>query len=162
MGLSGFKLGIDLSGGTILVYEVDQDASKLSQGGTASQGRAQADTALAESLKRRIDPADILGVVIRPLGKSRVEIILPYADRQEDGKQGAKQGEVDRVKELIKQVGSLEFRILANDTDDAEAIDAAKEYFRKADRKPEWSGSQGIGRGRQGGLAATFPKSRPE
>ena len=31
-GLSGFKLGNDLSGGTILVYEVDQELSKQAKG----------------------------------------------------------------------------------------------------------------------------------
>ena len=72
----GFKLGTDLVGGTILVYEIDtrkqlQDA----QGGY----NAQRDTALlAESLKKRIDPNDLYNIVIRPAGgEGRVEIILP-------------------------------------------------------------------------------------
>src|SRR5688500_2232513 len=83
--LSGFKRGIDLSGGTILVYEVDQELSKLSRGADAGTGRAQADTAMAESLKRRIDPTDLLAVVIRPVaGGNRVEIILPYGARSGD------------------------------------------------------------------------------
>jgi len=54
---SGFKLGIYLKGGTILVYEVDQDASKLQARG-ADGGRVKADAALAGALMRRIDPAD--------------------------------------------------------------------------------------------------------
>src|SRR5262249_40634653 len=75
---SGFKLGIDLRGGTILVYEVDQELSKHSRGADAGpRGRAKADTALADSLKRRIDPAEQYGGIIRPLGGTRRGPILP-------------------------------------------------------------------------------------
>src|SRR5947207_2892620 len=55
VGFSGFKLGIDLRGGTILVYEVDQELSEQTRGRDTGGGRAKADTALAESLKRRLD-----------------------------------------------------------------------------------------------------------
>lgn len=156
-GLSGFKRGIDLSGGTILVYEVDQDASKLSRGNDPSAGRAKADTVLADSLKRRIDPADILGVVIRPLGESRVELILPYGARSEAGKGNINQDEVEKVKELIKQVGSLEFRILANDMDDAEAVEAAREYFRKARQDPNSTEAKELELSAKNGLPPPFP-----
>ena len=98
---SGFKLGIDLSGGTILVYEVDQDASRHLTGpdGQGTRGRAKADSTLANALKRRIDPADLLGVVIRPIGESRVELILPYGGRSGGG-QGLNQNEVEGRIEL--------------------------------------------------------------
>ncbi|MCI0642897.1 MAG: SecD/SecF family protein translocase subunit, partial [Gemmataceae bacterium] len=71
----GFKFGVDLVGGTILVYEIDirksQEADK-----TFDANRATADLAL--SLKRRIDPNDLYNIVIRPAGgEGRVEIILP-------------------------------------------------------------------------------------
>ncbi len=160
-GLSGFKRGIDLSGGTILVYEVDQDASKLSHGGDTRMGRAKADTALADSLKRRIDPTDILGVVIRPLGESRVEIILPYGSPSEGGKEGVNQSEVEKIKGLIREVGSLEFRILANDTDDAEAIEAAKEYFRKAKENPAGPEAKDLETNAKSGLPPPFPNRGP-
>src|SRR5262249_18704428 len=120
-GFSGFKLGIDLRGGTILVYEVDQQANELARGTEARSGRrAEAGSALAGSLKRRIAPADLLGVVVRPsAGKSRVEILLPYGRAGASGQGGASQSEVEKIKSLIQEVGSLEFRIMANDTDDA-------------------------------------------
>jgi SecD/SecF fusion protein len=65
----GFKLGPDLAGGTILVYEVD--LRKLDKG--------QFDPAqLAAALHRRIDPNDLYNIIIRPAGgEGRVEIILP-------------------------------------------------------------------------------------
>jgi len=82
-GEGGFKLGVDLVGGTILVYEIDIDKfpdGKLPEGFTAE--------ALAASIKRRIDPTDIRNIVVRPVSKTRVEIILPtggkhQADAQE-------------------------------------------------------------------------------
>src|SRR5262245_60902896 len=73
----GFKLGVDLVGGTILVYEIDvrkqQEEDKDSKFDPAKDINV-----LAESLKRRIDPNDLYNIVIRPAGgEGRVEIILP-------------------------------------------------------------------------------------
>ena len=51
--LRGFKRGIDLSGGTILVYEVDRAATTQSQMADAGRAPVQADNALAAALKRR-------------------------------------------------------------------------------------------------------------
>ncbi len=72
-GRGGFRLGVDLVGGTILVYEVDP--SKM----TEEQRREFKPEDLAASLKRRIDPADLYNVTIRPVAGEtpRVEIILP-------------------------------------------------------------------------------------
>src|SRR5262245_42990663 len=67
-GLGGFKLGVDLVGGTILVYEIDPDRKM-------AENYKSAD--LAAALKRRIDPNDLYNVTIRPVGDARVEIILP-------------------------------------------------------------------------------------
>src|SRR5260370_37963793 len=70
-GQGGFKLGVDLAGGTDLIYEVD--TSKLPEGKTTASYKPED---LASALKRRIDPADLYNVTIRPLGPTRVEIIL--------------------------------------------------------------------------------------
>src|SRR5882757_7111622 len=71
-----FKLGVDLSGGTILVYEIDTRKQLADDRGGYDPKR---DTnLLAEQLKRRIDPNDLYNVTIRPAGgDGRVEIILP-------------------------------------------------------------------------------------
>src|SRR4051794_40504151 len=77
-GEGGFKLGVDLVGGTILVYEVD--AEKLSDQEKANPNQKRFDAAeMAAFLKRRIDPADLYNVTIRPVGVEghRFEIILP-------------------------------------------------------------------------------------
>jgi SecD/SecF fusion protein len=79
----GFKLGVDLVGGTILVYEIDVRKSQAQETDSGKKGENARDIAettkvLADSLKRRIDPNDLYNVVIRPAGgEGRVEIILP-------------------------------------------------------------------------------------
>ena len=127
-GLSGFRRGIDLSGGTILVYEVDQTLSRQSRGIDDTGDRAVADSSLADAIKRRIDDKDLLGVIVRPLGQTRVEIIMPFGAPTKDGKVTG-QNEVDNIKSRINEVGSLEFRIVANNEDDKDAIDDAKKFF---------------------------------
>src|SRR5207253_9979059 len=82
----GFKLGVDLVGGTILVYEIDlRKSAKDKESEAAAKGKkddkkkddAQAVQAynpqeqiqvLAEALKRRIDPNDHKNITIRPTG----------------------------------------------------------------------------------------------
>src|SRR5262245_5572183 len=73
----GFKLGVDLVGGTILVYEID--VRKQQEEDKDSKFDPVRDiNVLTESLKRRIDPNDLYNIVIRPAGgEGRVEIILP-------------------------------------------------------------------------------------
>jgi SecD/SecF fusion protein len=193
----GFKLGVDLVGGTILVYEVDQDKFSDARAKQEFENRASSQQ-LATSLKHRIDPADLYNVTIRQVGTWRVEIILPtggahQAEIEQKGwqellgkvranykleegsiddvpqgqdnqltariyelleKRGERQNaedidkfikdnykersltaeEVEKVKEKISQVGSLEFRILANQHDDARAIELAKQYFERAQK----------------------------
>jgi SecD/SecF fusion protein len=102
------KTGIDLSGGTILVYELKRDSS----------GHLPPNFDLDElitALKRRVNPEGVLDIPIRKLGRDRIEIILPKASAEE----------VEDVKAKMTNVGSLEFRILANRKHDAGIIDRA-------------------------------------
>src|SRR6266545_822146 len=71
-----FKLGVDLSGGTIPVYEIDTRKQEKVEGERGQSPTEQANM-LAGALKRRIDPNDLYNIVIRPAGEGRVEIILP-------------------------------------------------------------------------------------
>ena len=71
----GFKLGVDLVGGTILVYEIDL---RKNQDTDNKFDPVRDINILAESLKRRIDPNDLYNITIRPAGgEGRIEIILP-------------------------------------------------------------------------------------
>ena len=67
------KLGIDLSGGTILVYEVMKDT--LPPGFSLDE--------LIAALKNRIDPQGVREIPIRKLPPYRFEIILPEASAEE-------------------------------------------------------------------------------
>ncbi len=96
------KLGIDLSGGTILVYEVSRE--NLPPGFNIDE--------LISALKKRADPQGVKEIPIRNLGGNRIEIILPQASNEE----------VDDVKKMLTDVGSLEFRILANHKHDSDTI----------------------------------------
>ena len=73
-GEGGFKLGVDLVGGTILVYEIDATKMKLDSASGAKSGDPKE---LAAYLKKRIDPNDLYNIVVRMVGDTRVEIILP-------------------------------------------------------------------------------------
>ncbi|MFO0953877.1 MAG: protein translocase subunit SecD [Isosphaeraceae bacterium] len=100
------KLGIDLSGGTILVYEVldenlDQKTFSMDE--------------LIATLKNRVDPNGVKEIPIRKIGNRRFEIILPEASAEE----------VEEVKRNLTDVGALEFRILANRKHDKDVIDRA-------------------------------------
>ncbi len=105
---SAMRLGIDLSGGTILVYQV--------------QKPLPADFSIDKmivALNRRINPAGVLDTSIRGIGNDRVEIIIPRAAPQE----------VERCKRILTSVGSLEFRILANKRDSPSLIARGEQTF---------------------------------
>lgn len=106
----GLKKGIDLSGGTILVYEIDQTRQK-----------SNIDiNELISAIKRRINPDGIKDIVIRPIGSNRVEVIYPEATAED----------VENTKRSITDQGLLQFRILASLKHEDDLLrDAARENF---------------------------------
>ncbi|MFO0801386.1 MAG: protein translocase subunit SecD [Gemmataceae bacterium] len=148
-----YRLGIDLAGGTILVYEVNLERTReLSQAAKAEGGPAAAKsdapglssedmTKLAHQIKRRIDPADLKNVTVRPLGNSRVEIILPTGGATSGDRSNLSAEDIEEIKRLVSQMGVLEFRILANDYDDTAGIIAARGLIESAgpDVRAEWA-----------------------
>jgi SecD/SecF fusion protein len=96
-GSGGYRLGVDLVGGTILVYEVDTERLAEQQRDNPQAKPFNAGE-MAAFLKRRIDPADLYNVTIRPVGETRFEIILPTG--------GARQArlEADAWAELLNKV----------------------------------------------------------
>lgn len=140
-----YRLGIDLAGGTILVYEVNLERTKLRK--QTEQGPrdplAEKDgppagltsdeiNQLAAQIKRRIDPTDIKNVTVRPSGDRRVEIILPLSGASVAGRENLSQEDIEEVKRLISQMGVLEFRIIANGADDQKGLQAARDGIEAA------------------------------
>ena len=140
-GQVGFRRGIDLAGGTILVYEIDVEGMKRKIAEENEANKSKVDfrerryedeqpdmRELAEKIKKRIDPSDLKNVVVRPVGEARIEIILPYSGSATDGNKVAGNEEfAEEVRQQVKQAGVLEFRILANETDDRPGIDKVME-----------------------------------
>jgi SecD/SecF fusion protein len=66
------KPGIDLAGGTSLIYEIDTH-------GLAEQEKENLSQNMITVLRRRIDPANIQNLIWRPQGNTRFEIQMPLA-----------------------------------------------------------------------------------
>lgn len=104
-------LGVDLQGGTILVYEIDPEKQREFE---QNDVRITSQD-LVEPLTRRINPSGTQEIVIRPYGESQIEIIVPAVDDRE----------VARIKTLVSEAGVLRFAILANQVDHQAIISAA-------------------------------------
>jgi SecD/SecF fusion protein len=110
------KLGIDLSGGMILIYEVDK--AQLKPGQTINPDMMDK---LISAISKRINPGGVKEINIRKYGSDGVEIVIPDVD----------EAAANRVADLVSRVGTLEFRILANTTDDNTLIERAKSDLSK-------------------------------
>ncbi len=102
--------GVDLSGGTILVYELNPEKLKSLEQRVVSED-------LIEPLTRRINPSGTQEIVLRPYGEKQIEIIVPEVD----------QLEVDRIKGLVEEAGVLRFAIVANKEQHDGQINLARE-----------------------------------
>ncbi len=101
------KLGIDLRGGVILVYQVKPDSTTT--GGTVDMDK------LVGTIKRRLDPSNVRELNVRPFGLDKVEIIVPDPQQGRSKSQAqTDQDELERIKRIIVTSGALEFRILAS------------------------------------------------
>ncbi len=86
------KLGLDVAGGTELLYELKpQQGQRL--------GGKVADT--IQILKKRIDPSNVKEIPIRALEHDRILIQIPQATP----------AEVERDKKRLKEMGKLEFKL---------------------------------------------------
>lgn len=96
-----FRMGVDLSGGTTLVYELDQ--SRNQGGGGRNEDLNSRLEELTTALKRRIDPADLYNITVRPIpgDPPRIEIVLPFGGRNQE------QARQKRWDKLVEEVGSL-------------------------------------------------------
>ena len=105
---NAIPLGIDLAGGTNLVYGIDSEAAER-QGKKEPGVRIPSATIekMVTAISKRINPSGAEEVTVRPVGTDRIEIIIPGADPDL----------VEQKKRLITKLGSLEFGIVANEKD---------------------------------------------
>ena len=110
---NAFHLGIDLAGGTNLVYAINVGEAK-DQGKTVDKATLDK---MVDAIKNRVNPSRTIDMTVRSVGTDRIEVIVPGADRDL----------VEQMKAKITRLGSLEFGILANTIDHRQLIDQAKQ-----------------------------------
>jgi SecD/SecF fusion protein len=143
-GQGGFKLGVDLVGGTILVYEVDLD--KLPGGKLPPDWNPQE---LARRLKNRIDPTDLYNITVRVANNTRFEIILPtggqyqIAAQEQQWKNLLKDVEVDYPAHAYEAPPGQKTELLADinaqypDTEVSEVREFIDASYKAPDAKPD-------------------------
>ena len=104
------KLGIDLAGGTNMVFQVDREKS----GDKEITGEVM--DRMVGAIVKRINPSGTEEVTVRRVGQDRVELIVPGADPEK----------VERIRRSATTLGNLEFLILANETDDPAAVERGR------------------------------------
>ena len=89
----GLNQGLDLKGGTSLIYEIDAEGLKAVE-------KKGLSTRMITVLKRRIDPANIQNLIWRPHGNTRFEIQMPLAS----AKARAKRKDYEKaLRELLEE-----------------------------------------------------------
>jgi SecD/SecF fusion protein len=103
--------GIDLAGGTNLVYQIDTEKAE-------ADGKPVTDELverMVQAIGRRLDPAAQEQITVRRVGSDRIEVIIPGADPEN----------VAKKKRDMTRLGKLEFAILANTRRHQSIIDQA-------------------------------------
>ena len=128
------SLGIDLSGGVILVYELEESAGTQTKKTATEKEEAKAEDEgktkkqkaaekqvdmdkLLGAIMLRINPAGTRELTLRKYGPRQIEITIPRADDEQ----------VRRIEKKVSQAGTLEFRILANNRDHKAQIALAQQ-----------------------------------
>jgi protein-export membrane protein SecD/preprotein translocase SecF subunit len=110
------QLGLDLAGGTELLYRLQPEKGQKLGG--------QAATTI-DILKKRIDPSNVKEYRIQPLESDRILIQVPRATA----------AEVEQLKGRLERMGKLEFKLAVPRTQEAKFV----EYYEQAEagRVPE-------------------------
>jgi SecD/SecF fusion protein len=108
------KAGIDLAGGTSLIYEIDSsDLDPAERRGLAER--------MIPILLKRIDPTHVANIIMRPQGDTRIEIQLPVASLDTINKRKAYQDLMDKLQ--AENINLMQVkRALSLDTDQRQTI----------------------------------------
>ena len=104
----GIRLGIDLAGGTNMVFQVIETEDKPLTDEVMDK--------MVGAVIKRINPSGTAEITVRRVGKDRLEVIVPGEDAQT----------VNDIKRRITKLGSLEFFITASPAFDSEIIAQAQ------------------------------------
>src|SRR5262245_38156364 len=108
-----FKLGVDLKGGVILVYEVNElETKELRRGSNENTWDM---SQLLAVITKRLNPTGLKEIVVRPFGAKQVEIVVPEVDPQE----------IENIKRTLRTAGVLQFMIVASEGD-TDLLEAAR------------------------------------
>jgi SecD/SecF fusion protein len=95
------KFGVDLRGGINMVGSLNLEQWVESDAIGASKPTA---ASIIPELIRRVNPAGVKEIMIRPLGTDKIEVTIPSADL----------AEANSIWDRLTKAGKLEFRILAD------------------------------------------------
>ena len=84
------KPGIDLAGGTSMIYEIDTT-------GMTAVDQRELSLKMIDVLRRRIDPANIQNLVWRPQGNTRFEIQMPLSNKETREKRATYQDSLEQL-----------------------------------------------------------------
>ena len=123
------KLGVDLRGGVILIYELEDEQESTGDADSQGMTRTRSAKDLVQPLTNRINPSGTKEIVIRPYGDRQIEIIIPEIDPIE----------VEQIKKILRSAGALEFRIVAtrrrqHEQTVTKALEQSKDPFKKTAR----------------------------
>ena len=105
----GMRLGIDLAGGTNMVFQVEEEEGKKLTSDIMDR--------MIGAIGKRINPTGTAEITVRQVGRDRIEVIVPGEDPQG----------VSDIKRQITRLGSLEFFVTVDESlDDAAMIRDAR------------------------------------
>ncbi|MCK5172791.1 MAG: hypothetical protein KAR47_05330, partial [Planctomycetes bacterium] len=109
------KPGLDLAGGTSLIYDIDT---------TGLDGKESEDLAqrMIPILLKRVDPTNVANIVMRPQGDTRIEIQLPLASVDSVNKRKVYDKALARLEEGNLNLLKVKRALLMEDPDRQEAF----------------------------------------
>ena len=131
------KFGVDLSGGINMIGSLN--LSEIDSG----NGEPPRAEDIIPVLMNRVNPSGTEEIMIRPLGKDKIEVTMPTVDLAQ-----AK----DTWNNLV-EVGLLEFRIIANGQDHSELVQVARELADRGERSSKVKSAAGQVLGKWVGIA---------
>lgn len=117
------RFGVDLQGGINMIGQLDLDAFGRGDNLAAGDRRPEARD-IIPTLRQRVDPAGTREIVIRPLGKDKIEVIMPKVELPE----------AMEIWNRLAMTGHLQFRILADSRFNSGEMNLASDLAAKGSR----------------------------